>query len=432
MKAASFAETARAPSFFPDRLPELQGARMAYTLFRRQQEGPYFLAERGGYDGQAGRYDFLGSDSPELRQALDRGWAPVPDEAALLKGRSVWLAAAGYDERVVDWLLVAELDGPASSEAAGAAVAARLNSLVERLFAQVVAELPVWLRSEALALAALPGPVLLLSEPGCGAESLARMAVLARYGAESGSFFAPARLASAVQLRELFGERTGRRLGGEEASRVSLIDRRAVIVSDIADLSRAAQLRLHSHLASDDGIGQYWLLHSTRHLEAMAGAGKFDGGLWAAIRDERLILPPVRAIRDQLPAEVRRLLSGFRAKHRQDVGIAEEALQAVVRSEWPGNWHQLSSVLEAAFLLASGGEILAEDLQLAASSHIARPQGLDLRARSDELEREMILAAFAMHSGNQVHMAAALGISRGSLQYKLEKLGLADPGRDRP
>ncbi|HNL00326.1 MAG TPA: helix-turn-helix domain-containing protein, partial [Leptospiraceae bacterium] len=46
------------------------------------------------------------------------------------------------------------------------------------------------------------------------------------------------------------------------------------------------------------------------------------------------------------------------------------------------------------------------------------------RRRTADLERRLILEAYSLHAGNQVHMARALGISRGSLQYKLAKYGL--------
>jgi DNA-binding protein Fis len=49
---------------------------------------------------------------------------------------------------------------------------------------------------------------------------------------------------------------------------------------------------------------------------------------------------------------------------------------------------------------------------------------LDLRKGVHELEREKIETANRIFEGNQVRMAKALGISRGSLQYRLKQMEL--------
>ncbi|HMY65264.1 MAG TPA: helix-turn-helix domain-containing protein [Leptospiraceae bacterium] len=51
---------------------------------------------------------------------------------------------------------------------------------------------------------------------------------------------------------------------------------------------------------------------------------------------------------------------------------------------------------------------------------------LDLRKSVEALEKQKILLATRLFSGNQVRIAKALGISRGSLQYKMKTLGLTD------
>ncbi len=55
---------------------------------------------------------------------------------------------------------------------------------------------------------------------------------------------------------------------------------------------------------------------------------------------------------------------------------------------------------------------------------IPEAEDLDLRRGIEALERQKILLAMRIFSGNQIRMAKALGISRGSLQYKMKQLGL--------
>ncbi len=51
---------------------------------------------------------------------------------------------------------------------------------------------------------------------------------------------------------------------------------------------------------------------------------------------------------------------------------------------------------------------------------------LDLRKATEKLERNLILIALKKYQKNQVRMAKALGISRGSLQYKMKQLEIGN------
>jgi transcriptional regulator of acetoin/glycerol metabolism len=51
-------------------------------------------------------------------------------------------------------------------------------------------------------------------------------------------------------------------------------------------------------------------------------------------------------------------------------------------------------------------------------------QPTDLTGRLDSLEKAIILEALQKHRWNQTKVAAALGLKRSSLQYKMKKHGL--------
>jgi transcriptional regulator with PAS, ATPase and Fis domain len=51
-------------------------------------------------------------------------------------------------------------------------------------------------------------------------------------------------------------------------------------------------------------------------------------------------------------------------------------------------------------------------------------EDLDLRRSVEVLEKQKVLHAMKLFSGNQMRMSKALGISRGSLQYKMKQMGL--------
>ena len=88
----------------------------------------------------------------------------------------------------------------------------------------------------------------------------------------------------------------------------------------------------------------------------------------------------------------------------------------MLRHDWRGNWRELKNTLESAFLMSAGTVIQAADLRLGLWTVPEDWDDLNLRKRSAEVEKNLLLRAYSLHAGNQVQMARALGISRGSLQ----------------
>jgi DNA-binding NtrC family response regulator len=227
-----------------------------------------------------------------------------------------------------------------------------------------------------------------------------------------------------VQLRELFGDPAGARLGGA-ASAVPILRRenRVVVIQETGDLAPHAQLRILA-LFSEAAAEKFWIFETSRDLERMSRAEKFLPGLFRRLEAGRLELPPVRAVKGRIEEEAGRLLASFRARYRREMELESGALDAMLRHDWRGNWRELRNTLESAFLMSVSGRIRAEDLRLGLWTAPEDWDDLNLRKRSEEMEKGLLLRAYSLHGGNQVQMARALGISRGSLQYKLEKYGM--------
>ena len=226
-------------------------------------------------------------------------------------------------------------------------------------------------------------------------------------------------------MREIFGDPAGRRLGGA-GSAPSILERPepAVIIQEAADLSRQVQLRLLALFSSRQAEDKFWIFETSRDLERMVGEGAFEQGLYRILEKGRVILPPLRVCRDFIPNEAERILEDLRRRHFRNVSLGGEAVEALLNYDWPGNWREMRWALESAFFTCSNGEISRDDLRLGAWSRREDFDDLNLRRRSEELEKSLILRAYALHGGNQVQMARALGISRGSLQYKMDKYQL--------
>ncbi|MFD4294202.1 sigma-54-dependent Fis family transcriptional regulator [Rhodococcus sp. NPDC058532] len=131
---------------------------------------------------------------------------------------------------------------------------------------------------------------------------------------------------------------------------------------------------------------------------------------------ERITLPPLRNRRAEVPDIARSMLAGIASGSR----LTASALAALGAASWPGNLAELKVVLTAAAdrMPRSGGRITLSDLpeQYRASGRVSRLGG------RERAERQAIVDALAECSGNKVHAAAQLGISRSTLYTRMRAL----------
>ncbi len=401
----------------------------AYMLFVREK-GVFRREECRGYRDEAAAYSFLESQPDLWKSALERGSCQVPVEG-FLDGRDVWVAVDSVSSPAC--LLAAEIPRKAGADVGAVlrlllalnAVAAK--NITGRAGAEQVSEsMPAWLADLAGKAQKLSSPILVASEPGSGSFEFVEAFLRARFGPNRQAvFFSPSGLSEAVQLREFFGDSAGARLGGAGAV-LPMTDRPgdAIVIQEAADLSRQVQLRLLALFASEQN-NRFWIFVTSRNLQDMSAAGEFLSGLLKFFEKSQIVLPPVRACRERLPEEIQRLLSLLREKYRRDIRVQSSALERMISYDWPGNWVELQNTLESAFLLCKSSQIEVSDLKPDLTSELNFFGDLNLRRQALELGKNLILRAYALHGGNQVQMAKALGISRGSLQYKMEKYGLS-------
>ncbi|EMJ55990.1 transcriptional regulator, Fis family [Leptospira interrogans serovar Valbuzzi str. Duyster] len=109
---------------------------------------------------------------------------------------------------------------------------------------------------------------------------------------------------------------------------------------------------------------------------------------------------------------------------REDLRLSEKNLQKILTMNFDKNLSSLRNLLEESILSSSGSEIEILDRKEIRDRILTIPdsEDLDLRTAVEAVERQKILLAQKLFGGNQIRMARALGISRGSLQYKLKQL----------
>jgi len=158
-----------------------------------------------------------------------------------------------------------------------------------------------------------------------------------------------------------------------------------------------------------------------------------------------LKMPPLRDSREDVQSIAEAMLerlsrqSGSPARR-----LSAEALVELNAYDFPGNVRELENILERAVALSEQSEINVDDLRLhpltaqeeggdARSGTAAAapdPAGSPLPAYLDKVEREAIQAALAKTGFNRTAAARLLGITFRTLRYRMQRLGIRDPGQD--
>ncbi len=174
---------------------------------------------------------------------------------------------------------------------------------------------------------------------------------------------------------------------------------------------------------------------TNRDLAAMARDGRFREDLYYRLDVVPIHLPPLR----DRPGDVEELARHFLARSaprlgRAVKGFAPEALELLRRHRWPGNVRELENVVEQALVFAEGELVTPAELP-AGLRHAPPAQGLPVptgdRSLTDileDLERQLILAAYEKAKGVKAETARLLGIKPSALYYKLEKYGIVKAG----
>ena len=155
--------------------------------------------------------------------------------------------------------------------------------------------------------------------------------------------------------------------------------------------------------------------------EAMEN-GRFREDLFYRLGVVELVVPPLRERGDDALVLTRAFLVRFKSLSPKVNGLSPEACEAIRAYAWPGNVRQLENRMKRAVLMARGGLLTPEDLELQPAVPVAGPR--TLREARAQLEKEMIQQALALHNGNISRASEALGLSRQTFYDMLNKYGL--------
>src|SRR5687768_4658961 len=198
------------------------------------------------------------------------------------------------------------------------------------------------------------------------------------------------------------------------------------------------------------------LATTNRNLRAEVAAGRFREDLYYRLNVFPLSTSPLRDRRDDVLPLAMRLLTSRCQPGQRIPAVSADAAHLLLTYPWPGNVRELDNVMQRAVILANGPVIEREHIQLESpgfpgtalglreeqgASHVqalrvpaaandgnaeaARARAAEANGNAASLagslsaaERDLILEALRLDSGNREAVAKRLGISPRTLRYK--------------
>jgi two-component system response regulator HydG len=285
-------------------------------------------------------------------------------------------------------------------------------------------------------------PVLILGESGTGKELIAR-SVHDRSQRADKAFVAIncGALRETLLESELFGHEKGaftgaytRKIGLAEAASGGTL-----FLDEIGELSPGIQAKLLRFIQEGEvyRVGgkepikvDIRLISATnRELDAEVLKGNFREDLYYRINTITVHSPPLRRRKEDIPMLVEYFLSrGHSRVLNRGQEMTPEAMQALMKYDWPGNIRELQNLCERLQILADNQAIHTSDLP----DSILKPENKLVIGQYDpslslhELERRYIVEALKHFEGNKTQAANALGITIKTLYNKLHEYGEFD------
>lgn len=287
--------------------------------------------------------------------------------------------------------------------------------------------------------------VLVSGESGTGKELVAR--AIHRSSARSGKPLVSmncAALAENLLESELFGHEKGAFTGADKRreGRFMQADGGTLFLDEIGEMPLLLQAKLLRALQEGEiqRVGSDTPIHvdvriiaaTNRNLQEEVTEKRFREDLYFRLNVINIEVPPLRERREDIPLLAAHFLQKFAARNRKQIkGFSPQALDALLRYDWPGNIRELENAVERAVIMGTGDYISPHELPLALAGSALPPEnaasgygnslaGLPL----DEVERRAILETLHDVDENKSEAARKLGITRATLHSKLKKFGI--------
>jgi len=391
-------------------------------------------------------------ETPRVSVVVMTGYSSVPDAVKAMKlGAFDYLSKPFSDEELVLTVEKALKTRRLTEEN----LALRKQLYAKFDFSNIVGEDPKMLRIfEEIRKAAPTETIILLEgESGTGKELFAKAVHAHSHRADRQfvvadcSTFSPSLLES-----ELFGHVKGAFTGAthDKPGIFEVADGGTLFLDEVANLTMDVQAKLLRVMESPEyrPVGASLprradiriVAATNRNLKSLADEGKFRDDLFYRLSVLPIYIPPLRERREDIPKLAYHFLRIYcREMGRRIQGFSDEALEALINHDWPGNVRQLKNVVERLVIMADEAVLdyhhLVDNLHVSRGATPGRVPGTlnELRALKKRIiaehygrkEKAFLLKALAAAGGNISEAAKSVGMQRPNFSTMLKRHGIS-------
>ncbi|MBU0755464.1 MAG: sigma 54-interacting transcriptional regulator, partial [Planctomycetes bacterium] len=169
---------------------------------------------------------------------------------------------------------------------------------------------------------------------------------------------------------------------------------------------------------------------SNRDLMEMISENRFRRDLFYRLNVLPIRLPPLRDRREDIPPLIEHFLEVLcEENHFAKKKIDPQVVDLLCRYPWPGNVRELENEMRRLVTLADERitfDLVSDQIKAGPIPELISkiPNSVDLNTRIESIEKHEILRALGESAGNKSRAARHLGISRFTLQRKIDKYRL--------
>jgi len=298
-------------------------------------------------------------------------------------------------------------------------------------------------------------PILIIGETGTGKELIAG-AIHYR----SPNFNGPLITVNCASIHkeliesELFGYEKGAFTGARASGKRGLIEEAkngTLFLDEVGDLSIEAQAKLLRFLE----VGEFYHIGGTekltvktrivsatnKDLDAMIENSMFRKDLYFRLGVIKVEVPSLNERREDIIPLAKHFLVEFSKKFGKTFTRFSSQAEGILTSHrWTGNVRELRNFIERGALVGKGPELMPQDLGIKEAVRGQRsgrkdlpctfppipPEGMDLSAGLQALERFYIEEALRMAGGNECKAARLLNINHHTFRYRRKRLKIRE------
>jgi len=237
---------------------------------------------------------------------------------------------------------------------------------------------------------------------------------------------------------ELFGHEKGAFTGADKAKkgRFELADKGTIFLDEIGDVPLGVQVKLLrvlqeqkiERLGATENLDIDVRIIAATHqdLELKIKEGTFREDLYYRLNIVSVKIPPLRERREDILQLIEHFISKYsKENNKDDIEISREAVDLLMKYNYPGNVRELENIIERAVVLCRDNIITLSDIPNSIrgfkQEEIITSSENTLADQVEALEKKLIYDALDKSNGNQTLAAKMLGLTERNIRYKIQK-----------